>query len=58
MLECHPIYKSDTNIAANGTKIAEYRSRVRYGIKTAIAITGVKFGGCGIILLRAIKPTK
>ena len=52
------MYRSDTNIAVNGSKIAEERLRVRYGINTAIAMTGVKFGGCGIILPKAIKATR
>ena len=39
------MYKSDTNIADKGTTIAGYKLRVRYGMNTAIAITGVKFGG-------------
>ena len=53
MLEWKPKYKSETNIADNGTSMAEYRLRVKYGMKTAIAITGVKFGGWGINLLAA-----
>ena len=58
ILESYIEHKTDTNIADSGTKIAEYKLLVKYGIKIAIAITGVKFGGCGIILLKAIKPMK
>jgi|TARA_B100000035_G_C20922670_1_gene519239 hypothetical protein len=52
------MYRSETNIAVNGNNIAVERLRVRYGINTAIAITGVKFGGCGIILPKAIRAMR
>jgi hypothetical protein len=45
MLEWNPKNTSDTNMADNGTIMAEYKSRVRYGMNTAMASTGVKFGG-------------
>ena len=47
-----PIIKSDINMAAKGTMIENAKSFLMKGKNIIPANMGVKFGGCGIILLK------
>ena len=50
---CRPIIKSLKNIAVKGARIANSLLSSRAPANTAIPNNGVKFGGCGINLLKA-----
>ena len=47
-----PIIKSDISIAAKGTMTEKVKSFLMKGKNIIPAKMGVKFGGCGMILLR------
>jgi len=47
-----PIIKSDISIAAKGTMTEKVKSFLIKGKNIIPANMGVKFGGCGMILLR------
>ena len=47
-----PIIKSDINMAAKGAMIENAKSFLMKGKNITPANMGVKFGGCGIILLK------
>ena len=47
-----PIIKSDINMAVKGTMIENVKSFFMNGRNIIPANIGVKFGGCGIILLK------
>ena len=50
---CRPIIKSLKNIAVKGARIANSLLSRRAPANTAMPSKGVKFGGCGINLLKA-----